>query len=149
MFTRLPYAADIQAYPFRSDKLVVLAPIHHPLARHEKVRFEQTLEHEQITLLSGTQLHSQITKTAMEANRSVRIRTEVSGYDAMCLLINAGMGIGILPRKSASIYQIPNTRMIELDETWSQREILIGVRRRDDLQPSAETLLSFLLDSST
>lgn len=147
VFTRLPYAADIEAYPFRSDKLVVLVPINHPLAQHEKIRFEQTLEHEQITLLTGTQLHYQITKTAMEANRSVRIRTEVSGYDAMCLLINAGMGIGILPRKSASIYQIPNTRVIELDEEWSQREILIGVRRRSDLQPSAESLLSFLLES--
>ncbi|EJC60727.1 hypothetical protein QWA_18604 [Alcaligenes faecalis subsp. faecalis NCIB 8687] len=26
VFTRLPYAADIQAYPFRSDKLVVNMP---------------------------------------------------------------------------------------------------------------------------
>src|SRR5690606_23703552 len=148
VFTRLPYDADIEAYPFRSDELVVLAPLDHPLARYERLRFEQTLEHEQITLLPGTQINYQITKVAMEANRSVRVRTEVSGYDAMCLLVNAGMGIAILPRESASIYQIPNTRMIELDETWSQREILIGVRRRDDLQPSAETLLSFLLDSS-
>ncbi len=104
----------------------------------------QTFKHEWLT---GTQLHYQITKIAMEANRSVRIRTEVSGYDAMCLLINAGMGIGILPHKSASIYQIPNTRVIELDEEWSQREILIGVRRRSDLQPSAESLLSFMLES--
>ncbi|HRL21088.1 MAG TPA: LysR substrate-binding domain-containing protein [Alcaligenes sp.] len=147
VFTRLPYDADIQAYPFRSDKLVVLVPNDHPLACHERLRFEQTLEHEQITLLPGTQINYQITKVAMEANRSVRVRTEVSGYDAMCLLVNAGMGIAILPRESAHIYHVPNTRMLELDEDWSQRELLIGVRRHRELQPSAQTLLNFLLGS--
>ena len=148
VFTRLPYDADIEAYPFRSDELVVLAPLDHPLARYERLRFEQTLEHEQITLLPGTQINYQITKVAMEANRSVRVRTEVSGYDAMCLLVNAGMGIAILPRESARIYKVPQTRMIELEDDWSRRDILIGVRRRRDLQPSAQTLLNFLLETA-
>jgi DNA-binding transcriptional LysR family regulator len=145
VFTRLPYDAEIEVYPFRRDELAVLVPQGHPLASQSSVAFEQTLEHEHISLFAGTQLNYQITKSAMEQGRSVRLRTEVSGYDAMCLLINAGMGIGILPRESVKIYQVPNTRLLGLNEAWAARDILIGVKKRGELQPSAETLLQFLL----
>src|SRR5690606_40411110 len=42
-------------------------------------------------LYQGTQLNYQLTKVAGEMNRRIKLRTAVSGYDAMCLLVNVGL----------------------------------------------------------
>ena len=145
IFTDLPYDAQIETYRFRQDELVLLAPADHPLAKHTSVAFAQTLAYEHISLLSGTQINYQITKAAMEADMPLRLRTVVSGYDAMCLLINAGMGIGVLPYQSVGVYQIPNTVIVPLQDAWRHRDIVIGIRDRRRLHVAAQSLLQFLL----
>ncbi|MCQ9617659.1 LysR substrate-binding domain-containing protein [Paenalcaligenes niemegkensis] len=139
IFTLLPYEAQIKTFAFRQDKLVLLVPKDHPLASERSVNFEDTLKYEQVSLLTGTQINYQITKAAMEANIPLRLRTVVSGYDAMCLLINAGMGIGVLPRESVSIYNVPNTSILELENEWTQRDIVIGVHSHREMQPAAKS----------
>ena len=149
IFTKLPYGSDIKAYPFRKDRLVVLVPLDHPLASLQKVRFHDTLDYEYISLYGGTHLHYQLTKAASENNMHIKLRTEVTSYDAMCLLINAGMGLGILPEESARIYRIKNTRMIELDEPWASRDILLCVKKsQQSLLPTAQLMLDHLLEAA-
>lgn len=145
IFTRLPFQASIETFTFRHDELVVLVPQSHPLAKYTEIDFIQTLDYAHISLFAGTHIHYQISKIAMEHNRALSIQTEVSGYDAMCLLINAGIGIGILPRESTQIYHIPNTRTIALRDAWRSRELLVGVRKQSELSPSAASLLALLL----
>ncbi len=145
IFTDLPYDAQIETYRFRQDELVLLVPADHPLAKYQSVAFAQTLGYEHISLLSGTQINYQITKAAMEAETPLRLRTVVSGYDAMCLLINAGMGIGVLPYQSVGAYQIPNTVIVPLQDEWRRRDIVIGIRDRRGLHAAAQSLLQFLL----
>ncbi len=36
IFTRLPHGADIEVFPFRSDRLVLLVPDDHPLAARSR-----------------------------------------------------------------------------------------------------------------
>lgn len=146
IYTDLPHQANIESYFFRPDALGLLVPKQHPLAQQQHLFFEQCLDYEQVVLRTGTQINYQITKIAMAANRSINVRAEVDSYEAMCLLINAGMGIGVLPHQSTRTFQIPNTHFIHLKDHWAQRKLLLAVRNQKELSISAKQLLDFLQD---
>ncbi|QQZ39774.1 LysR family transcriptional regulator [Pseudomonas sp. SK3(2021)] len=146
IFTRLPHGADIEVFPFRTDRLVLLVPYGNPLAEHLSVRFSETLEHEYIALRSGTHLNFQLIKAANDLGRSLKIRMEVSSYDALCLMVQAGLGIGIMPAGSAEVYKMDGAKVINLDETWASRELSVCVRSRDALSVASRLFLEHLLE---
>lgn len=148
IFTEIPYTEEIEVVPFRTDTLVVLVHATHPLASCDKATFKQTLAYSHITLKAGTQLNYQLINAAREESANVRIDIETSGYDAMCLLINANMGIGILPERSVDLYRVPDTVRIPLDEAWAERNILLGARRIGELSPSAKQAFAFLSEKN-
>lgn len=144
IYTDLPHDANIESSFFCEDTLGLLVPKQHLLSKYDHLYFEECLGFEQIILRSGTQINYQITKVALAANRSVNIRAEVDSYEAMCLLVNAGMGIGVLPHQSTRTFHIPNTHFIHLKDDWSKRHLLLAVRRKNELSASAKLLLNFL-----
>lgn len=146
VFTRLPHGADIEVFPFRHDRLVLLVPNDHPLAARDCVRFSETLDHAYVALSSGTHLNFQLIKAANDLGRSLKIRIEVSSYDALCGMVQAGVGIGILPEGSMSIYKIDRAKTVRLDEAWTSRELSVCVRSREGLSVAAGLFLDHLLE---
>ena len=144
IYPELPHDANIESYFFRKDQLGLLVPKDHPLACHPTLYFEQSLNYEHIILRSGTQINYQVTKAAMEANQPIQVRAEIDSYETMALLVNAGMGIGVIPRQSSALFQIPNTTFITLENDWAQRNLLLAVRRKKNLSASAQLLFSHL-----
>lgn len=145
IFTRLPHGADIEVFPFRHDQLVLLVPNEHPLAERESVSFAETLEYDYIALRSGTHLNFQLIKAANDIGRSLKIRMEVSSYDALCLMVQAGVGIGIMPKGSVEIYRMEGACIVNLHEDWAQRALNVCVRSRAGLSASAALFLDHLL----
>lgn len=70
---------------------------------------------------------------------------EVSSYDALCLMVQAGVGIGILPQGSVGIYKLEGVRTVALDEPWAERELMVCVRSREGLSSAAAVLLGHLV----
>ncbi len=144
VFTRLPHGADIEAHPFRTDELGVLVPASHPLARRRHVSYADTLDHEHVVLRAGTHLRFQMQMQASQVGRKLRAKVEVSSYDALCRMVQVGMGVGILPAGVAALYRLPATRLLKLDEAWAEREIVVCVRRADALSPVARLFFEHL-----
>lgn len=144
IFTRLPHGADIEVHPFRTDELGVLVPASHSLARRRQVSYADTLDHEHVVLRAGTHLRFQMQMQASQVGRKLRAKVEVSSYDALCRMVQAGMGIGILPAGVAALYRLPSTRLLKLDEAWATREIVVCVRRADALSPVARLFFEHL-----
>lgn len=147
VFTRLPHGSDVEVYPFREDRLVLLVPTDHPLAARASVRFDETLDYEFVALRSGTHLNFQLIKAANDAGRSLKIRMEVSNYDALGLMVQAGIGIGIMPQGSVGLYNLSNTCTLGLDEPWAQRELSLCVRSQEGLSSTARLLFDHLRQS--
>jgi DNA-binding transcriptional LysR family regulator len=145
IFTRLPHGADIDVFPFRADRLILLVPDDHPLAVRESVRFSETLDHEYVALRSGTYLNFQLIKAANDLGRSLRIRMEVASYDALSLMVQAGIGIGIMPERSAGIYKMDGAKVVQLEDEWASRDLDVCVRSRAGLSVAAELFLQHLL----
>ncbi|MCS3469736.1 DNA-binding transcriptional LysR family regulator [Pseudomonas sp. JUb42] len=146
IFTRLPHGTDVEVYRFREDKLVLLVPDNHPLAGRDSVRFEEALDEPFVALRSGTHLNFQLIKAANDVGRSLKIRMEVSNYDALGLMVQAGIGLGVMPLGSVGLYNLANIRTVDLDEPWARRELSLCVRSREGLSSAARLFFDHLLN---
>lgn len=142
------YGESLTMLPYRNDELVLIVPRAHPLARRKKVRFRDALEYDFVGAHPGSAVNSQLHRAAATEGLPLRLRIQVSGYDAMSLMVGAGMGIGVLPRLSARLYLSSlGIRTVTLDEPWVRRQLVVCVRSLEALSPSARTLVDHLAGS--
>ena len=139
------YGEPLTMLPYREDELVLIVPRAHPLARRKRASFREALAHEFVGAHPGSAVNNQLHRAAAEIGLPLRLRIQVSGYDAMSLMVAAGMGIGILPRQSARLYLAAlDIRAVTLDEPWVRRQLVVCVRAQEALSPAARSLVEHL-----
>ena len=137
------YPAGLELMPYHSDELAVITPIDHALAAQKSVKFADTLDVDLIGLHDDAvaQLH----EAAAAARKTLRVRMQVSSFDAMCAMVGAGLGIGVLPRSSIASESIgTRLKVIKLDEPWARRDMQVGTRSYDALSPAGKLLFDHL-----
>jgi DNA-binding transcriptional LysR family regulator len=136
---------SLQKQLYRKDHLVALVPPNHPLAAREHVAFADTLDYEFVGLHEGSSLLSVMHQAAAIAERALNLRVQVASFDAICRMIEAGLGIGLLPRGAVRQEILgAGLRAIPLIDDWAERKLWIGVRAADELQAEAVYVLDFL-----
>ncbi len=133
--------------PYRSDELVLVVPAGHMLARRRRVRLVDALAHDLIGMHPGSAMQQLLQRGAAEAGHPLRLRMQVTGYDALCLMVAAGLGVGVMPRTSASLYAQLPIRVLTLDEPWARRRLALCVRSLEALSPVARQLVVHLRDA--
>jgi DNA-binding transcriptional LysR family regulator len=145
LFTLGVPSPHLTIFPYRSDELVLIVPKHHVLARRRSVSIQDVLDFDFVGLHSGSWINFQLMKAATDVGRTMKLRIQVTGFDAQCLMVEAGLGIGILPKNSARPYQRAlQIKAIKLDEPWARRELAICMRSYDDLSAAAKLLVDHL-----
>jgi DNA-binding transcriptional LysR family regulator len=145
IITMAAYHQDLEFFPYHSDQLVVITPKDHPLALKKSVSFQETLDFDFVGLTVGSTLHNQILRAAQELGRTAKLRIQVNSFDALCLMVEAGLGIGIVPKGAAKPYfKGLRIRPIILDEPWANRELKICVRSYAALTAAAKLLVDHL-----
>jgi DNA-binding transcriptional LysR family regulator len=147
LYTNVPHGDDVEVYPYRTDELVLIVPRQHPLARRDSVSFAETLDFDHVGLHAGSSLHYQMAEAAGRLGRSIRLRIQVLGYDAQCLMVEAGLGIGILPLESLRAYSGLAIERVTLAETWAQRRLDMCVRSYEALPVAAKLFFDHLQNS--
>ena len=139
----------IELIPYRRDRLVLVVPGGHPLAARARVRFAEVLDHPFVMLHAGSAIHTFTTNAAAALGRHLDVRIQVRSFEAVCRMVGAGVGIGLVPRSavpSAALREPPVT--VELDESWAQRDLQIAVRNRATLSGFAAALVDSLSEGS-
>lgn len=139
------YGEALTLLPYHDDELVVVAPQGHPLARRKSVRMAQLLDFDVVGAHPGSVMNHLLTKAAAELGRPLRLRIQVSSYDALCLMVAAGLGVGVLPRQSAQLF-VPALpiQCLTLAEPWAQRKLVVAVRDLAALSPAARLLVQHI-----
>lgn len=131
--------------PFEVDELVVVVPIDHPLAEREAVSIAETLKYEYVGLHTGSFINHEILKAANECDMPFRCRVQVTSFDALSLMVEAGMGIAVMPRMIGLRYSaLARIKVLALDEPWACRELRICVRSFDSLSVAAQLFVGHL-----
>jgi DNA-binding transcriptional LysR family regulator len=133
----------LEKYLYRRDHLVLLVPSDHPLAALDEIAFSETLDYDFVGLNQGSSLLQRLNEAAAMLDKPLRLRIQVSSFDAICRMIEAGLGIGVLPDGAV---RAGNTglRAVRLTDPWARRSLWLGVRASASLVPEAVKLLDHL-----
>ncbi|MDZ5457928.1 LysR substrate-binding domain-containing protein [Azohydromonas lata] len=135
----------LEVLPWRSDRLVLVTPLEHPLAGHGTVSFTDTLEHDHVGLQEGTGLHAFLTQKAMDVGRAFKLRIQAGSFEVCCRMIAADVGLGVMPESAAHRYreQLP-IQILELSDAWSLRRLQLCARSFELLPGFARELVEML-----
>lgn len=134
----------IELYPYDGDRLVVVVPPNHPL-QGDRVRFKDLLDYDLVSLDKTTAMSRALEDAAAEAGRPLRLRVQVQSFHAVCRMVEAGLGVGILPELSGITYQQGlGLHTLTLDENWAERQMYICTRK-ETLPLPARRLVEHLL----
>ncbi len=137
--------SGLNAVPYRVDHLCVAMAPSHRLARRPSLRFEDTLGEVSIGVVPGGLMDAMLRRQAALVGQSPADRIQVSGMDAACRLVAAGLGLAILPREAAAPHAAAGRlSLVPLAEAWALRQFVIVSRPQPLLSASAALLAAFL-----
>ncbi|MEJ8851769.1 LysR family transcriptional regulator [Variovorax rhizosphaerae] len=139
-------AEGLTLAPFRSDELVLLCPRAHPLANARKLAFADCLDHDFVGLNRGSSLLELTSRAAADAGRTLRMRVQVRSFDAMCQMIAAKLGVGVLPLAACKETAGPRgLKAVRLTDAWAQRQLMLGYSANRPLSAAAQVMVDQLL----
>ncbi len=136
---------DLQWRRYSTDRLVLIVPSDHRLAARASVNFAEALDDDVVSMPHGTSISKLCRAGAERYGRRLRVRIEVTSFEGVRNMVSAGLGIGVLPEDSVMPYvHSASFRVVELDEPWSLRPLLIVARNFDTLPMPARMLVDHL-----
>ena len=138
-------SGSLQSRPYRSDRLVLVMPAGHALSARDAIKFEEALDWDIVGLHAGSSISLAMRVAAAQAGRTLRQRIQVTGLDAMCRMIDNGLGVGLLPDRAFALMQgLGRLAAVRLDEPWAERELRLVARDFDALPVTARLLVEHL-----
>lgn len=120
---------SLKVVPCYSDRLVVVVAGDHPLAAVECASYADVLDHELIEQEAGSALQALLFAQAAKLGITPRTHMRVSGYDAACRMVQAGLGVGIVPHSYAvRLSPASGLKIVSLQETWVDRHYKVCVK---------------------
>jgi len=137
---------NLEVIPYRKDRLVLVVPLAHALAQAEAIAFEQTLDLDHIGLHEASAIHAFLRQVCDGLHRRLQLRIQVGNFEAVCRMIEANVGVGILPESAARRHaQTMAIRIVPLSDDWSLRNMYVCMRRLDALPGFARDLVNLLV----
>ena len=133
---------ELEVTPYRRDRLVLIVPTSHPLAQQQEIAFADVLAEAFVCLHAGSAIHTFMMNHAARLGGRLDVRIQVRSFAAVCRMVGAGVGIGMVPRSSVAASDLLHT--VEIADTWAPRDLHLCVRERAALGPAAQALFDHL-----
>lgn len=135
----------LESHFFRTDRLVLAVPAGHPLARRRLTRFADLLDLDFVGLARGLALEEHVATHAARLGRSLRVRVRANSLDAICTIVAAGAGVGVVPAATAQrLRRTLPLGVVAIAEPWATRELTLCVRDARKLSRPARRLFDAL-----
>jgi DNA-binding transcriptional LysR family regulator len=114
----------LSAVHLAPDRMVLVARSDHALAGRESVALLDLVAQAMVGMREGSSVQEFIAQRVRAAGHApVRPRVHVNSYESVCLMVEAGVGIAIVPESAARRYG-GNMRLavVPLSDAWALRE---------------------------
>jgi DNA-binding transcriptional LysR family regulator len=136
---------SLETFHYRYDDLVVVVRSDHPLASRDSLIFADTLDFDHIGLHTASSIYLRTQYAASQAGKALRLRINVPGFDAVCRMVQANMGIGLIPDRAFDVIGAGmGLSAIPLRDDWARRELKIVVRDSEHLSSTGRLVLDHL-----
>ncbi len=135
----------LDTFPYRSDRLAIVAPQGHPLMGQTRLQYADVLDFDVVALEGGSSMMRLLAEQAAVAEKVLKLRIQVRSFEAVCRMVQAGLGVGLLPFQAASaLGQGLGLSVRPLQEGWAVRHMLVCVRK-DRKEGAVNASLNLLL----
>ncbi|MCK9261189.1 MAG: LysR substrate-binding domain-containing protein [Azoarcus sp.] len=118
----------------------------HPLATMRETGFAASLAYDHVGLSQNSSLYTLLEHAAAEAGLTRRLRIHVTAFDALCRMVDVGLGVGVVPRRVGNFFASAlGLRLVGLTTPWAKRNLHIVVRDVASLPAPARLLLDHLV----
>ena len=146
VFAEGPVTSGLDTKVMGRDQLVIACSKSHLLSKRKTISFEECLEYDFVGLNRGSSLLELTSRNAEKLGKQMRLRIQVRSYDAMCQMIAVNLGIGVLPLEAcAPQIKALDLKVIHLDDSWSNRNLLLAIKSNTTQPPAAALLSQHLL----
>jgi DNA-binding transcriptional LysR family regulator len=133
------------SYEYKRDRLVAIVPRGHEV-RARQLPFSDLLNYDLVALDSSAAMMRLLSQAAGDAGQPLRLRVQVRSFEAVCKLVQANMGIGVLPEGAAVDFApVMGLRLIRITDPWADRCMHICVRDFDSLPANGRKLVEQLV----
>ena len=135
----------VLSYPFCRDRLMVAVPASDALAKRRSVAFADIVSRDFVGLVDGSALQAHLAAQATRLGVRLIYRARLKGFDAMCQMVAAGVGVAIVPEAAISrcAHAMP-VKAVRLSDPWASRNLVICVREHARLSPPVRDLVGHL-----
>jgi DNA-binding transcriptional LysR family regulator len=139
----------LAARPWMADELVALLPAPRGQTRRQAALFyAQLLERPFVGLPLDRGLSRFLLQQAARSGRMPHHRVRVGTFDAVASLVDAGVGVAVMPRSAAMRWQGPRTRVVPLKDGWAQRTLLVCSTGQAASLPGVRSLMKALTEDA-
>jgi DNA-binding transcriptional LysR family regulator len=138
----------LQTIPLAPDQLVLIVPAGHAMAARDTVAFAELLDQPFVGLTAGA-LQSHLADHAARLGRRLAYRVRLRSFDAVARLVEAGVGLAILPHSAATSCSTPGLTIVPLHDRWAQRRLLICAPDFTTLSRHARLLVDHIVKHVT
>ncbi len=138
-------AEGLETFPYCTDRIAVVMPAHHTLVRVPHMQFADILDEDLVALESTSSMMRLLAEQAVIAERTLELRVEVRSFEAVCRMVQAGLGVGLLPLHAANMMaKTLGLAVRPLEEDWAQRRMLVCVKKERANSHAVAKLLAYL-----
>lgn len=140
---------SLQVLPYRRDRLVLVVPRGHALAGTPSISFADTLDYDHIGLHESSAIRAFLQQICEGLGRPMQQRIQVSNFEAACRMVEAAVGVAILPESAAHRHaQTMAIAIVPLADAWAERALQIVVRSLEALPAYARELVDLLVEDA-
>ena len=142
---RAGVGSALQSLPYRHDDLVLVVPAANALSAQAAINFVDSLDYDHVGLHAGSSIALAMLQAAALAGRAIRLRIRVTGLDAMCRMIDNGLGVGVMPARAFDLMRAAGAlHAVRLTDDWARRDIRLIARDFKTLPVTARALVDHL-----
>jgi DNA-binding transcriptional LysR family regulator len=136
---------ELQSFPLRTDRLVLIVARDHALAARRTVPFVQALDYDFIGMIKGVALHDHLSGHAARVGKRIKARVRLRSFESVGGMVERNLGIAVMPESAALRCQKTMAiKRVRLSDAWASRKIYVCVRRFEELPPYARQLVEHL-----
>ncbi|UUX97094.1 LysR substrate-binding domain-containing protein [Aquabacterium sp. J223] len=137
----------VRVHRYAVDELIVAAPLDHPLAGQGRIRFAAALDFDFVCMGRASSNFVFLQEVAQRTGRPLNVRLHAHGFDAVLALVQAGVGVALVPRSvAAAALSLSRVAAVSLEEPWAVRLLHLVVRNKGELPAFTKAFTDFLLE---
>ncbi|VWC60010.1 LysR family transcriptional regulator [Burkholderia lata] len=121
--------SQLDTLPYRTDSFVAVVPRSHPLAEQRTVKTLDLVREPFIAQPVNTTLMFKVNEAAHALGETIRARFTVSGADVALSLVQAGLGVTVLPECMVPMDSHERCAILHIQEPWAVRVLRVGTRK--------------------